>query len=707
MARQRRGSFAVGDWLVEPELNRISWESQTTVLRPQVMELLVYLAEQKGRVVSADELLDNLWAGKIVSGSTVYNCVAELRHALANGETAKPYVETVPKKGYRLLAPVSGLGVAQDNARKQPVLGASKRRRAAAIGVTAVCIVVALALLFIYSPSPEWPRLTSDDGGLASDRIVLPLRLPHFADPKFTTAQTTLALSPDGRQIAYTGFDGSDVHLYLKDAESAEPRKLAGTEGAEIPFFSPNGGWVGFFARGRLKRTPTSGGQPVEIAPLPGVPLGASWGDDDKIVFDIGFRSNLQRISSAGGMIESVTELRDEEIDHRNPHVLPRADAILYQVGTQNSVIQTKPAEIWVLDQRSGERRFLIAGAYPKYAKGRLLFLKPDSTGRSLWSVGFELDTLTVTGNPAPVSTDEFTENFAVSRSGALLYAQPRQVLRSVLRVQDAHGSRVLVSSDKTISHPRFSPDSRSLAVSIGFKTEADVWIFDLVGDRKPTRLTSDHGTCPVWSPDADQIAYAKSTVGILRQAVKSSAAPKIVKSNDGFAFPIQWTVDGLLYAQINPGTHGDIYFQPSKNPRISIDADEAVSITGQISPNGRWIAYSRMDSAGPEVFVKRFPDGHRRWRVSTGRADNPKWSPDGATLYYEAIDRIMSVSVSEEEVITIGTPVPVVEFSGRPNITLDPYDVSSDGQAFAIIDTVYGDPPTPVYIGNWQQPMN
>ena len=705
MATQRSGSFAVGDWLVEPELNRISWDTQTTVLRPQVMELLVYLAEQNGRVVSADELLDHLWAGKVVSGGTVYNCVAELRHALSNGADSQPYVETVPKKGYRLLAPVSGLDVVQEGAQERPLARSSRLRRAATLGAAAAA--GALALLIISWPKPDWPPPTDPDIGAASERIVLPLRLPHLADPKFTTAQTTLALSPDGRQIAYAGFDGSDVSLYLKDAGSAEPHRLAGTEGAEIPFFSPNGGWVGFFARGKLKRTPTSGGQPVEIATVPGVPLGASWGDDDKIVFDIGFRSNLQRISSAGGTIESVTELRDEDIDHRNPHVLPRADAILYQVGTQNSVIQTKPAEIWVLDHRSGERRFLIAGAYPKYAKGRLLFLRPDATGRSLWSVGFELDTLTVTGSPAPVLTDEITENFAVSRSGALLYARPKQVLRSVLRLQDAHGSRVLMSSVETISHPRFSPDGRSLAVSIGHKTEADVWIFDLVGARKPTRLTSDHGTYPVWSPDADQIAYAKSTVGILRQSVKSSAAPKIIKSNDAFAFPIQWTVDGLLYVQINPGTHGDMYYQPMEKSPIPIDADETVSITGQISPNGRWIAYSRMDSAAPEVFVKVFPDGPRQWRVSAGRADNPKWSPDGATLYYEAIDRIMSVSVSEDEIITIGTPVPVVEFSGRPNITLDPYDVSSDGQTFAIIDTVYGDPPAPVYIGNRQQAMN
>ncbi len=104
------GPFKVGDWLVEPELDRISRGSESKNLRPKVMELLVYLAVQRGRVVSADELLDDLWAGKIVTGGSVYRCVGELRDALAGSEDRQVYVDTIPKKGYRLLAPVVGLG---------------------------------------------------------------------------------------------------------------------------------------------------------------------------------------------------------------------------------------------------------------------------------------------------------------------------------------------------------------------------------------------------------------------------------------------------------------------------------------------------------------------------------------------------------------------------------------------------------------------
>lgn len=109
MAAASNGSFTVGDWFVEPELDRITRGKESANLRSQVMELLVYLAKHQGRVVSADTLLDELWAGKVVAGGTVYNCVAELRHALADGSDQQTYIETIPKKGYRLLAPVKVL----------------------------------------------------------------------------------------------------------------------------------------------------------------------------------------------------------------------------------------------------------------------------------------------------------------------------------------------------------------------------------------------------------------------------------------------------------------------------------------------------------------------------------------------------------------------------------------------------------------------
>ena len=103
------GPFKIGDWLVEPELDRISRGTECKNLRPKVMELLVYLASKDGQVIGGDELLDHVWADKIVTGGSVYRCVGELREALSSRGENRVYVETIPKKGYRLSVPITGI----------------------------------------------------------------------------------------------------------------------------------------------------------------------------------------------------------------------------------------------------------------------------------------------------------------------------------------------------------------------------------------------------------------------------------------------------------------------------------------------------------------------------------------------------------------------------------------------------------------------
>lgn len=99
-------SFAVGDWLVQPDTNRISTVNETIYLRPQVMEVLVYLTGLQGQVATLESIHDDLWSGKVVSSGTIYNCIAELRLALSKDGRNLSYIETIPKKGYRLTPPV-------------------------------------------------------------------------------------------------------------------------------------------------------------------------------------------------------------------------------------------------------------------------------------------------------------------------------------------------------------------------------------------------------------------------------------------------------------------------------------------------------------------------------------------------------------------------------------------------------------------------
>jgi len=120
VSENNNNSLVVGELLVEPALNRISGTRGAVNLRPQVMDLLVFLASNDRQVVSIEELLDTVWSGKVVTDGTLYNSVGELRQAISRLDDTRPYIETIPKKGYRL-------AVAVTESREPSILDAAAR----------------------------------------------------------------------------------------------------------------------------------------------------------------------------------------------------------------------------------------------------------------------------------------------------------------------------------------------------------------------------------------------------------------------------------------------------------------------------------------------------------------------------------------------------------------------------------------------------
>lgn len=141
-------SFRIGKCLVEQDLDRVSCGSMVVSLRPQVMEVLVYLASNQGKVVNADELLDDLWSGKIVTSASIYNCMSELRNVFQKCDPSQQYIETVARKGYRLLLPVEAVEEPlQSGNGSQPVSQKNKKR----LRLVAVAVIVAMTgLLAIF-----------------------------------------------------------------------------------------------------------------------------------------------------------------------------------------------------------------------------------------------------------------------------------------------------------------------------------------------------------------------------------------------------------------------------------------------------------------------------------------------------------------------------------------------------------------------------
>src|SRR5262249_46986087 len=143
------------------------------------------------------------------------------------------------------------------------------------------------------------------------------------------TGNSALALSPDGSVLVFVGSKNGNAQIYVRRLGQLQASPLAGTSGAQSPFFSPDGQWIGFFADGKLKKISVTGGAAVTLCDAP-TPRGGSWGDDGYIAFAINSNVGVQRVSSAGGQVETLLKLAQGEAAHRRPYVLPGAKAVVY-----------------------------------------------------------------------------------------------------------------------------------------------------------------------------------------------------------------------------------------------------------------------------------------------------------------------------------------------------------------------------------------
>lgn len=188
--------FRLGHWLVEPQHNQILFGSHRVRLDPRVMQVLVCLAEHAGEIVAHEQILEAVWEGIFVTDGVLTNAIWELRKALGDDPANPGFIQTVPKKGYRLMAPVGVAELSEPRVRWRWILGG-----------TAALAALLCAGLYLHSlrRSADAPRPT---------RFVLRLpenhRLPSNPRPFF-------ALSPDGSRLVYVAEQvGSREHLYLR-----------------------------------------------------------------------------------------------------------------------------------------------------------------------------------------------------------------------------------------------------------------------------------------------------------------------------------------------------------------------------------------------------------------------------------------------------------------------------------------------------------
>ena len=139
----------------------------------------------------------------------------------------------------------------------------------------------------------------------------------------------TIALSPDGRRIAYVGYINGRQQIYIRDINSFESRPIPGTDGAHTPAFSPDGRSLAFIVDRKLKRVSLDGGTPQVLSELV-EGIGLSWSADDTILFNPGLAIGIWRVSANGGRPMEVTRIESKDTQHRFPEMLPNGKGLLF-----------------------------------------------------------------------------------------------------------------------------------------------------------------------------------------------------------------------------------------------------------------------------------------------------------------------------------------------------------------------------------------
>jgi serine/threonine-protein kinase len=204
-------------------------------------------------------------------------------------------------------------------------------------------------------------------------------------------------LSPDGTRLVYA----SHNRLFTRRLDQPEATDLPGTEGAQSPFFSPDGQWVAFFTGGKLKKVSVAGGAAIVLCNA-SLGTGGSWGEDGTIIAALNQSGGLSRIPADGGSPTPLTELDRErgEVTHRWPQILPGGKTVLFTAHRRtNSGFDEASNEVMSLGDRH-KKTLMRGGTYGRYVlSGHLLYVNRGT----LFAVPFDLGALEVRGAPTLV----------------------------------------------------------------------------------------------------------------------------------------------------------------------------------------------------------------------------------------------------------------------------------------------------------------
>ena len=560
---------------------------------------------------------------------------------------------------------------------------ATSRRSVAAwlFGGVAAILTVALVVTTDPSAGPE-----------------LPLRKSILAVPDGLARMDMVAISPNGQMVAYT----RERRLWIQRLDELEPLALTGSVGVRGPFWSPDSSAVAYFSEGELRRTPVTGGPSTAVCDVPGEFQGGSWGTDGTIVF-AQTEYGLSEVSDQGGDPRAIEGGSGYAWDaFAFPHLLPDGKGLLRFLpnddGSGAIVVESDGVVTPVVDAG----RHVWGVAYSP--TGHILYGRGWPQSEGLFAVPFSLDSLSVTGEPFLI--DAAGNLPSVSDDGTLVYGIADDLHRLVWVTRDGRIDGTIGQPQGVIWEPTLSPDGRFVAVQGHEPESIDIYVHDVERGTK-TRLTFDPTLDdePAWSPDGQRLVFTSLRLtgshDLFIMNVDGTGEIEPLVTGPSLEHAPNWSRDGryIAYHVQPPGMNGrDVWYLDLEDPDNPMPFLQAPfeELVPQMSPDGRHLAYQSNEQGRWDVFIVDFPAGGGKRQVSVDGGMHPRWSPDGAELFYVEGDTVMAVAVTTEPELRLGEPERL--FTGADlDLQLNPgfrpdfpnYNVGLDGERFIAVQSM------------------
>jgi eukaryotic-like serine/threonine-protein kinase len=692
-----------------------------------------YMSPEQARGKPADQRSD-IWAfgvvlSEMVSGRRLFDGET-ISDTIAAVLTREPDLDGVPPALRRLVRlclakdprqRLRHIGDALTLVDDSPATATPDRARRAWPWVSMAAAVL-LAAVAVAATLSLRPRVVDDE--------VTKFYVDAPPGAAFNYTYTGASISPDGRQMVFRVATANEAPaLWLRPLDSLDGRRIAGSDGADFPFWSPDGRSVAFFSASKLKRVDLSGSSPIVIcdaSDADSMTTGGSWNRDGVIIF--GAPQGMYRVSAAGGVPTLIAPVNNSlrESGYGDPQFLPDGDRFVMFVRSEDP----KQQGYYISSLAHPDQRALLFTT-----KNKAIFVanqQGDSSyllylqDRTLLARHVDRRSLALIGDPVPVASDValfpvgFHASFWSSASGNLLAYRTEASDKPRLTWIYPDGKRQSeTGTDDFYTHLRVSPDGVRAAMELADGSgNMDVWTWDFAR-RIKTRQTFDPkpDRSPTWAPNGREIAFSSLRTGIwqlFRKDVSSGQPDEQLTTGAGDKIVPDWSRDGryLVFIQIGTTTAEDIWALPLDGDRqpYPILQTQAIETNPALSPDGHWLAYESAGSGRPEVLVTRFPRSRTevnasapRWQVSTQGGSRPRWSVDGRAVFYVSLDdqKIMRVDVRtsdtgvESEVPRVSVEIPVMP------VARSPFDVSADGRLLLLERTISKGVPLAV-VKNW-----